>query len=518
TLEVNVTDVHGNTAIASIIFYVRDTIPPEVAITSPANGETFEYTAGGNDVEYAITTMDPSEYTVTVVLNGDIVADYTVLGADEITFSDILEELETGTYTLTATAKDCYDNEASVSIVFTVEDTTPPLVSITSPANGETFEFIAGGTTVDYTYGIYDESDYTVTVYLNWTEMPDTSYFEELFVANYFLEVNATDIYGNTAIAVIPFYVRDTVAPTVEISSPLEGETFMYVSGGTTVNYEYSVQDESSYTVTVKLNGAIMPDTGFLPDLAIGDYTLEVIAVDLHGNIGSASILFLVRDLFPPVTTLDIGEPKYLSDLLYVTDETPFTLEATDDSSGVQVTLYRVFNETHTSDWLTYTGPFYLLSLADGNYTVEYYSIDNAGNAEEIQQASVTLFSWDYVFEQVCTENIILKIDTDNRFFQFISPDKDYGIREATCMKILKHVIIIKHEDSELKLLSIAIDTRKNFCLVFATDLITGERYRLVGTGYGSDQGWWGHSWYCHKHHNHHHHKIHMHRHHHCHC
>jgi len=54
------------------------------------------------------------------------------------------------------------------------------------------------------------------------------------------------------------------------------------------------------------------------------------------------------------------------------------TISALDNASGINRTMYRIDNST----WLTYNGSFNV--TAAGNHTIEYYSIDNAGNGEGI--------------------------------------------------------------------------------------------------------------------------------------
>ncbi|MEM3628630.1 MAG: hypothetical protein QXE06_04590 [Candidatus Bathyarchaeia archaeon] len=92
---------------------------------------------------------------------------------------------------------------------------------------------------------------------------------------------------------------------------------------------------------------------------------------------------------------------------------------------------YRVFNSNYDSGWQTYTGPFNLAGLTDGVYTIEFNSTDNLGNTETTNSVQITLFSWNYIFTDSYGRGTILKINIAHKFFQFITPDKDYGIREA---------------------------------------------------------------------------------------
>ncbi|UCE95309.1 MAG: hypothetical protein JSV51_06145 [Candidatus Bathyarchaeota archaeon] len=104
--------------------------------------------------------------------------------------------------------------------------------------------------------------------------------------------------------------------------------------------------------------------------------------------------------------------------------------------------------------------------------------------------------AWDLVFEDVCGRGTILKINLAKKCFQFITPDKDYGVRNATCMRLAKfrscrcmreeseegrgRLIIIKHLDDELRLLAVAHDSQKDLCITIAWDRQTQTRYFLI--------------------------------------
>jgi len=211
-----------------------------------------------------------------------------------------------------------------------------------------------------------------------------------------------------------------------------------------------------------------------------GLYFIDFNSTDYAGNVEPTNTVAIILDNTPPTTTLLIGDPEYISDTIYVTPDTPFTLEATDSGSGIYSTAYRIHNATYDSSWLTYSAPFYLTSLADGIYTIEYNSTDNIGNVETTHATSVTLFSWNYVFTDSYGRGTTLKINTIHKFFQFITPDKDYGIRKATYMHVYNRAIIICHKDNELKLATVSVDTKLDFCIAYAKDIQTGKEYWLI--------------------------------------
>lgn len=66
----------------------------------------------------------------------------------------------------------------------------------------------------------------------------------------------------------------------------------------------------------------------------------------------------------------------------YVGATVNVTLSATDSSSGVSSTAYR----TNGGNWQSYSGEFQISQ--EGSFTVDFYSVDTAGNSESQKSAS----------------------------------------------------------------------------------------------------------------------------------
>jgi predicted secreted protein len=92
-------------------------------------------------------------------------------------------------------------------------------------------------------------------------------------------------------------------------------------------------------------------------------------------------------DATPPITTIALSEPKHqVGSTTYVSGSTLFELSAS-DASGIKETRYRVDNGL----WTTYSSGFTLSTLPDGEHTIYYYSIDNAGNSEAEKTLTIVL-------------------------------------------------------------------------------------------------------------------------------
>jgi parallel beta-helix repeat protein len=306
--------------------------------------------------------------------------------------------------------------------------------------------------------------------------------------------------YPSSEVCLIFENVTNEGATSVNVSSvgPEPSKGFMlagnYYDIKTTANYSGTIKirivyDDSNMTLEKEMSLRLMQW-----DEALQEWVDITTYIDTENNVifGETTHLSLFAIFAPfapplpidetsPTTALTIGEPKYISDTTYVTTDTPFTLEANDNTgSGVCSIAYRIYNDSYNSGWLTYTESFYLIGLADGVYTIEFNSTDNLGNIEATKSIQVTLFSWNYIFTDSYGRGTTLKINLAHKFFQFITPDKDYGIRKATYMYVYKRTIIILHKDNELNLATVSVDTQLDFCIVYAKDRQTGKIYWLI--------------------------------------
>lgn len=114
-----------------------------------------------------------------------------------------------------------------------------------------------------------------------------------------------------------------------------------------------------------------------------GQHTLDYLSTDLAGNIEPTRTTSFNVDTSPPTTSVQI-ELVYIG--LY-----PFrvTLTPEDAHSGPDYTVYRLtslLDEVQAGgEWKIYTAPFY---LPDGEYLLEVYSVDQAGNREAIIEST----------------------------------------------------------------------------------------------------------------------------------
>src|SRR5213076_1948757 len=240
-----------------------DTTPPTVSISSPANGQTISTT---------VTVSANASDNVGVVgvqfrldgVNGgaeDTTAPYSIL-FDPTTTSN-------GQHTITAVARDAAGNRTtSAPVTVTVAnapppDTTPPTVSITSPANGQTIS-----TTVTVSANASDNVGVVgVQFRLDGanlggedTAAPYSIPFDPTTTSNgqHTITAVARDAAGNSktsapvTVTVANAPPPDTTPPTVSITSPANGQTI-----STTVTVSANASDNVGVVgVQFRLDGA----------------------------------------------------------------------------------------------------------------------------------------------------------------------------------------------------------------------------------------------------------------------
>jgi len=119
-------------------------------------------------------------------------------------------------------------------------------------------------------------------------------------------------------------------------------------------------------------------------DREFGKYTAVAIVNTTYESYGPLSNPFSIvpPDSKPPTTIKIIGVPKSGENDEWITSNTEFNLYAIDDLSGVNKTFYRIWYNDIWTSWMEYNSSFTL--DGEGMHYLEYYSVDYAGNVEEM--------------------------------------------------------------------------------------------------------------------------------------
>ena len=180
--------------------------------------------------------------------------------------------------------------------------------------------------------------------------------------------------------AVLLSIVSDKVEYSTNTKPAMAG---LNMYGTVNANLELQLDGQTISSTIVALQGFVTLSLP-LETVTAGSHVLT--GVLTTGNLTSTKeTSFIVRqmDITPPTTAIFIGAPKYeTSSMTFVTNISQFTLSASDDSAVIIKTEYRIDGGT----WTSYV-PF-TISTA-GNHTIEYRSLDNAGNLETAKSLTV---------------------------------------------------------------------------------------------------------------------------------
>src|SRR3990167_1310510 len=199
------------------------------------------------------------------------------------------DELADGSYTVTASSTDQYNNRgAEVSGTFVI-DTSAPAVTITSgPADGS----YASSSPVSFSFTVTDAT--TTTALCSWDgdagaacTSPATSTLAD---GSHTFSVSATDAYNNTGATTTRSFTLDTAAPA------LAEVAVIATSTDTTPDYSFT----SAEAGTLGFSGACTAATSTIgvgtttitfAELAVGSYSsCSLSVIDAAGNTGTLAI------------------------------------------------------------------------------------------------------------------------------------------------------------------------------------------------------------------------------------
>ena len=215
---------------------------------------------------------------------------------------------------------------------------------------------------------------YTTSIVNGEYKDPTGKYYNKTF--------SFTMIQGSQTIVDLVVNRVDTQPPKVTLIQPVD-----YVNT-TQVIFKFKVTDD--YSEVMRCNLTV--DNGFSKSMTVsngsevivpvtiskeGEYNWEVKCVDNSYNVGGAKAKFIL-DITPPVTQSNAPSN-------WVNHSVTVTLTTTDNLAGVDKTYYRVDG----GSWNLYSNGITIST--EGNHTLEFYSVDNAGNIENVKTAYVKI-------------------------------------------------------------------------------------------------------------------------------
>jgi hypothetical protein len=304
TLTLSAVDSGGLTARASVrvtVYEPGQNRPPTVKVLAPVQGAFF---AVGTLLTLRGEATDPEDGPLT--------------GTRLVWTSDKDGALGTGTplsvstlsvnvhrLTLTATDSLGLSSQAQVSITVNATAGTPPVVTLSSPTHGATFQ---AGTAVQLTGSAKDSGGAVLTgASLTWSSSRDGALgtggslsVGTLSVGQHVLRLTATDGQGRVGFAEVTVHITAlNQAPVVSIQEPADG---LSVAAGTAVTLRGSATDAEDGVLSgaalawsSSLDGALGTGSPLsTASLSSGTHHLTLRATDRQGVSGSASITLTV--------------------------------------------------------------------------------------------------------------------------------------------------------------------------------------------------------------------------------
>ncbi len=262
TVNCSATDKAGNTAIGSFTVTVGDTTAPTLTLTDT----TAEATApDGADVKYSATATDVVDGAITPQCSPDSGSTFP-LGITDVNCS----------------ATDTRSNSTMGVLKVTVQDTTPPALTLSDETNEATGP---DGAAVNYTASAKDLVSGTVAVSC------DKDSGSVFALGTTTVNCSATDKAGNTAKGLFTVSVKDRTAPLLVLANQQEEAT---AGTGAVVKYDTKATDLVDGAVAVscdKPSGSTFP---------LGNTTVTCSATDKAGNKASDTLIVTVVDTTAP--------------------------------------------------------------------------------------------------------------------------------------------------------------------------------------------------------------------------
>lgn len=365
-----------------------DSEAPSLAITNPKGGESY-YT--GASISASATASDNvGVKQVNFYLNGSIKCTDT-----SAPYSCALTApSSTGSATISVKAMDASGNitskSASVSIIAPPNtDTTPPSVTISSPASGSSYEV---GSTVAVTVSASDNVGVTsVQVWHEsyWHTATKTSsgytYSFKMTEGSTQIRAMAKDSSGNqgfsdfTYLTVKSATPTDTTAPSVSLTSPGAGAE---IAAGQALSMTASASDNVGVTrVDFYVGGSVKCSDSSAPYgcstamPATSGTSVYARAYDAAGNSKISSSVMVKN---PEVSTVDTQAPTAPRSLSYrVKGKNNLELSWGSASDNVGVVGYRVYKD---GNYIGQTTELIYQEKASGSHSYSVKAIDAAGN------------------------------------------------------------------------------------------------------------------------------------------
>ncbi|AKJ03805.1 subtilisin family serine protease [Archangium gephyra] len=289
---------------------VADTVPPQVALSSPASGEVLVGTV-------TVSAAASDDFGVVAV---DFFEGETLLGTDNAEPFGVMwntRSVANGSHTLMARARDVAGNVvASLPVTVTTDnDFIAPVATVLTPTPGTRVavsQQVRLSASATDNLGISQLELYIGgSRYSGGPDSPTSSYAYFSSTGQYVVTARGYDAAGNVGISppVVVTVVTELTPPAVSLTAPANGATL-----GGTVTLSADATDASSSVSKVEflVDGTLLGTDTSWPysfswntlTVASGSHTLTARATDSQGNVATSTPLGVTVDNAAPAVTL----------------------------------------------------------------------------------------------------------------------------------------------------------------------------------------------------------------------
>ena len=337
TITAMVTDSGGNLASQTVNLSVQAVVdlPPEISITSPTSGASFDE---GQSVSFTANAVDNEDGNL-----GSSIRWVSSVDGNLGTGASITATLSPGAHSITASVIDSEGNQSSESVsiaVNTVSDDAPQL-AITSPSSGSTFN---EDDVISFTANASDTEDGNIGSNISWSSNLDgsigtgSSINTTLTAGNHTISAVVTDSDGNQVTQVISLVVESAVnvVPVINITSPSSGSDFQ---DDETITFTATATDEEDGDLggqvqwDSNIDGNLGTGASITTTLSAGSHIITASVTDSEGEVVSEIINLNVSaatDTAPEISiTAPVGGSSFGDN-----ESITFTATATDEEDG----------------------------------------------------------------------------------------------------------------------------------------------------------------------------------------
>ncbi|MFA5106439.1 MAG: Ig-like domain-containing protein [Candidatus Micrarchaeia archaeon] len=388
-LTVTVRDLAGRSNSSNVLFAV-DVTAPAVETLSPSNG-TVSTSA---NVSYSFNASDAlGQATCSLVVDGSISHTFENVSANGSSFAaGYIEGQAEGLHNWTVNCTDLAGNMGTSAMAYYSVDLNPPVVAISSPANGS---FI-GSSPVGLNFTAIDAGTLvsTCSYVLNGNSTAincTNTTLNSLYLAQGFntLVVHATDLGGFTGNDTSVFSF-DNESPSVSIAgisadSIGNSSVLSFNVTSTDANMNYTNVSLIGYSSNGTVNSTLNGTNGTFsvsigaPD---GAYNVTATAYDLYGHFASAQITNVTVDTSAPVLAIQTPAAGVGN-----SSSVPLNYTAYDATSGINASSCSYMLDGLTSVNLSGCANSSLTGLSQGTHNLTMTVRDMAGNSNTTQRS-----------------------------------------------------------------------------------------------------------------------------------